>query len=91
MISIRTIEYCYAAPANHAARAYWIPMFMHDEVRAAYKAAGIPIRTKFRGPRTNQIGIPMSNGRGGSYARHRTQAFQTCLKDYATHFSVYNK
>lgn len=90
MISIRTIEYCYAAPEGHVARAYWIPMHMYDEVRAAYKAAGIKIRAKFRGPRMNQVGVLTSNGHGGYYTRTKRMARQTCLKLFATHFSVYD-
>lgn len=91
MMTVTKIETVYAAPKGHVARAYWIPMSMYDEVRAAYKAAGIPIRAKFRGPRKSQVGVLTPNGHGGYYARTERMANQTCLKSFATHFSVYNK
>lgn len=88
---VELFETVYATPAGQVARAYWIPMAMYDEVCAAYKEAGIPIRAKFRGPRGSQVGVMTSNGHGGFYARTRRMARQTCLKSFATHFSVYNK
>lgn len=91
MMNVAKIELVYAAPINHVARAYWIPMSMYNEVCAAYKAAGIPIRAKFRGPRKSQVGLLASNGHGGFYERTKRMANQTCLKSFATHFSVYNK
>ena len=90
MMNVAKIELVYAAPKGHHARAYWIPMSMYDEVREAYKAAGIKIRTKFRGPRKSQIGLPVYNRWGGFYSRTVRMARQNCLKSFATHFSVYD-
>ena len=90
-LTIRAIETVFASPLGHNSRAYWIPMHMYDEVRQAYKDAGIAIRTKFRGSRKDQVGIPMTGYKGHVYFRTARMANQTCLKDYATHFCVYSK
>lgn len=85
----RDIESVFMSPLGQRACAYWVPINMLEKVRAAYKAEGKRVTFRWRGPRADQVGIPMPNGRGGFYARTSRQAKQDCLKAYATHFSVY--
>ena len=54
-------------------------------VRAHYKALGLAIRIRFRGPRAHTIGMRMPSG----FRRTSTAARQDCLKADATGFSVY--
>lgn len=68
-------------------RAYWVPMKYHADVLKAYREAGIKIRTRFRGPRDpNRATIGVD---GRVYSRGKYSAQLTCLKDEATHFTVY--
>ena len=91
-MTIEQIESTYIAPANfHAAvRAYWVPIALREQVLAAYRDAGIPIRIRFRGPRAHSVGreMPCINSTR-TYRRTRHQANQDCLLADATHFTVY--
>jgi hypothetical protein len=44
-------ESLFPVPAGERARAKQIPIALLDTVRAAYRAAGVPVRIRFRGPR----------------------------------------
>jgi len=69
--------------------AYWVPIELRTNVLAAYRAAGIPIRIRYRGPRAQSVGREMPRRRGTTYRRTRNQANQDCLMADATHFTVY--
>jgi hypothetical protein len=101
-LTIAEIENSYIPPIGHYSRAYWIPIHMLDEVRQAYTNRGISIKTRFRGPRIQSVGRDMPSNyceRYGNfsensnyfrtYKRTYSQAMQDCLKEDATHFSVY--
>jgi len=90
-VEIQALESLFPAPLGQTAVAYWVPIEMRDRVLAAYRAAGIPIRIRFRGPRVESIGREMPRIDGGTYRRTRHQANQDCLLADATHFSVYVK
>lgn len=83
-IPVKAIEMLFPTPYYENSLCKSIPIEMLELVRASYKAAGMTIRVKFRGPRAVQSGII----RGGHY-RTKVNARQTCLKEFATHFSVY--
>lgn len=89
-VDIQALESLFPAPINHYAVAYWVPIEMRERVLAAYRAAGIPIRIRFRGSRIQSIGREMPCiGSDRTYRRTRNQANQDCLLADATHFSVY--
>lgn len=93
-LTVAQIESTYIVPADRTdgysdVRAYWIPINLLEEVRAAYRAAGTTIRVRYRGPRTVSIGRTMTYGTH-TYTRTRNRAMQDCLKSDATHFTVYN-
>jgi hypothetical protein len=72
--------------------AYWIPISMREKVLAAYADAGVKIRLRYRGPRSQSVGREMPCiGSDRTYRRTRTQANQDCLLDDATHFTVYRR
>ena len=77
------------------ADAYWVPIELLSVVKSLYKAEGIRIRVRFRGPRIQAVGRQMGMvkyfGEQRYFARTRTQAMQDCLKEDATHFCVYRK
>lgn len=92
-MTISEIETTYAAPATQNAVAYWVPIELRETVLSAYRAAGIPIRIRFRGSRIASVGreMPRIPSVGGFYRRTRNQANQDCLLADATHFSVYRR
>lgn len=92
-MTIEQIESTYLVPAGSydSACAYWIPIALRETVLAAYRAAGIPIRIRFRGPRVQSVGRPMPRLDGTTYRRHYNQAMQDCLLADATHFTVYRR
>jgi len=90
-MQVKEIESSFPSPVGHNSCAYWIPMNLIDEVQAAYKTEGIKIACRYRGPRSNQVGISMRTLTGSFYYRHRMQANQQCLKEFATHFCVYRR
>jgi hypothetical protein len=84
------LEALFPAPIGHDAIAYWVPIEMRERVLSAYRAAGIPIRIRFRGSRIQSVGREMPCiGSDRTYRRQRHQANQDCLLADATHFSVY--
>ena len=91
ILAVVTLEHLFSAPDGQRAVAYWIPIEMRQKVLAAYRAAGIPIRIRFRGSRAASVGrlMPRIPASAGFYRRHRNQANQDCLLADATHFSVY--
>lgn len=92
-MTISEIETTYAAPATQNAVAYWVPIELRETVLSAYRAAGIPVRIRFRGSRIASVGreMPRIPSVGGFYRRTRHQANQDCLLADATHFSVYRR
>ena len=88
---IQALETLFPAPLGQTAVAYWVPIELRERVLAAYRAAGIPIRIRFRGSRAASVGrlMPRIPASAGFYRRHRNQANQDCLLADATHFSVY--
>ena len=92
-MTISEIETTYAAPATQNAVAYWVPIELRETVLSAYRAAGIPVRIRFRGSRIASVGrqMPRIPSAGGFYRRTRNQANQDCLLADATHFSVYRR
>lgn len=89
---IHYIESIYETPKNQHAIAYWVPIVLHQKVLSAYRAAGIPIRIRFRGPRAASIGREMPCiGSDRTYRRTRSQANQDCLLADATHFCIYRR
>jgi len=92
-VTISEIETTYAAPATQNAVAYWVPIELRETVLSAYRAAGIPVRIRFRGSRIASVGreMPRIPSAGGFYRRTRNQANQDCLLADATHFSVYRR
>ena len=91
-MTIAEIETTYAAPIDHFAMAYWIPIELREQVLSAYRDAGIPVRIRFRGSRIASVGREMPCiGSDRTYRRTRNQANQDCLLADATHFSVYRR
>lgn len=88
-LTVRDITTMFPSPRGQGSCAYWVPIHMLEEVREAFRNEGIRIRCRFRGPRTNQIGLMMPTITGGTYRRSHRNAMQDCLKAYATHFCVY--
>lgn len=93
-LTIAQIESSYLVPADRTngyadVRAYWIPIRYHADVLRAYREAGIPIRTRFRGPRDPNRMMKAIDGR--MYRRGKYSAQITCLKEEATHFTVYGR
>ena len=90
-VETTALESLFPAPIGHDAIAYWVPIAMRERVLAAYRAAGIPIRLRFRGSRIESVGrlMPRIPASAGFYRRTRNQANQDCLLADATHFSVY--
>ena len=95
-LTVEQIELSFAAPAEGLADsyypvlAYWIPIELLEDVRAAYRAAGTTIRVRYRGPRTVSIGREMIRTDKSTYLRSRHRAMQDCLIADATHFTVYD-
>ena len=84
----------YASPTGHNSRAYQIPIEFRDTVLAAYKDAGIKIRVRYRGPRSQSIGRVMKVevlDKVYTWKRTRSQAMQDCLQADAKTFSVYTR
>lgn len=92
-VETQALESLFPAPLGQNAVAYWVPIAMREQVLAAYRAAGIPIRIRFRGSRIASVGreMPRIPSAGGFYRRTRHQANQDCLLADATHFSVYRR
>lgn len=94
-MTVQQIESTYTVPANadfyDSVRAYWVPIEMRETVLAAYRAAGIPVRLRYRGPRAVSIGRTMTGVGGHTYKRCRIRAMQDCLLADATHFTVYSR
>lgn len=93
---IEDIEYGYPVLKSNGyseVKAYWVPMQFYENIRCAYKDAGIKIRIRFRGPRKDSVGrlMPRIPSVGGFYRRTRNQANQDCLIADATHFTVYGR
>lgn len=81
----------YVPTSYHGVRAANLPISMRDEVLAAYRAAGIPVRIRFRGPRAHSVGRQMPTMTERTYARTRYQAQSYCLREDADRFTVYNR
>ena len=93
-ITIEQIESSYPVIKSNGysdVKAYWIPMRFYEDVRDAYKDAGIKIRLRFRGSRVQSVGRAMPCLDGSTYRRTRHQANQDCLMADATHFTVYGR
>ena len=93
-ITISSIETTYLAPATSYAdvRAYWVPISLRETVLNLYRQAGIPVRLRYRGPRSQSVGRAMPCiGSDRTYRRTRNQANQDCLLQDATHFTVYSR
>ena len=91
-IDIKDLEERFAAPLGHVAVVYWMPIGFREKVLAAYRAAGIPVRLRYRGSRIASVGREMPCiGSDRTYRRTRNQANQDCLLADATHFSVYHR
>lgn len=90
-VETQALEAIFPAPVGHTALAYWIPISMRERVVAAYRAAGIPIRIRYRGPRAVSIGRIMTRPDGSTYRRSKVRAYQDCLMTDAEYFSVYKR
>lgn len=91
-LTIAQIETSYPVLKSNGysdVRAYWIPIRYHADVLKAYRDAGIPIRTRFRGPRDPNRMVKTYDGR--MIRRGKYSAQITCLKCEATHFTVYGR
>lgn len=71
--------------------AYRVPIELRERTLREFKAAGIPVRLRYRGPRAVSIGREMKGVNGITYRRTRSQAWQDCLLEDATHFTVYKR
>jgi hypothetical protein len=95
-LTVAQIESTYPVPAHgtnmpyHPVRAYHVPIELRDEVLAAYAAAGIKPRLRYRGPRAQSVGRAMPRLDGTTYPRNRYQAQSYCLLADATSFTVYD-
>ena len=91
-VETQALESFFPAPLGQYAVAYWVPIAMREKVLAAYRAAGIPIRIRYRGSRIASVGREMPCiGSDRTYRRTRYQANHDCLLADATHFSVYRR
>lgn len=92
-VEIQALESFFPAPLGQNAVAYWVPIAMREKVLAAYRAANVPVRIRFRGSRIASVGreMPRIPSAGGFYRRTRNQANRDCLIADATHFSVYRR
>lgn len=94
--TIDYIEKCWPTSAEFKIRgvykpiAYWVPIELREIVLAAYRAAGIKVRLRYRGPRAVSVGRTMIGVNGHEYKRPRNRAMQDCLMADATHFTVYD-
>ena len=91
---IEDIELSYPVGKSNGysdVKAYWIPMRFYENIRYAYKDAGIKVRIRFRGSRVKSVGRLMPRLDGSTYRRTRNQANQDCLMADATHFTVYGR
>ncbi len=91
-LTVAQIESSYPVLKSNGysdARAYWVPMAYHADVLKAYRACGIKIRTRFRGPRDPNRMMKAIDGR--MYRRGGCAAQMTCVKCEATHFTVYGR
>ena len=94
MTHIELIETFFAAPANHGSRAYHVPIAMRNKVLEAYKSAGIKIRVRYRGPRSQSVGRVMRvevRDKVYTWKRSRNQAQSYCLMQDAKTFSIYTR
>jgi hypothetical protein len=91
-MNIKQIESKFTVPSYHTKEvcAYNVPVELRDEVLDAYRAAGIKIRLRYRGPRVDSIGRLLKCG-NTYYKRTPIQAQNTCLKVDATNFTVYER
>ena len=70
--------------------AYWVPISLRETLLNLYREAGIKVRLRYRGSRIHSVGREMPCiGSTDTYRRTRNQANQDCLRDDATHFTVY--
>jgi hypothetical protein len=77
MLTVNQIQEQFKTPEGQVALAYHVPMEMLEEVRLAYRQAGIKIRAVYRGPRRRPT--PKWINEGNSFT----------LKTDSTSFSVY--
>lgn len=84
----------FSPPEGHASRAYHVPIHYRDMILAAYKAAGIKVRLRYRGSRKQSVGRVMRvevRDKVYTWKRNRYQAQSYCLKEDAKTFSVYTR
>lgn len=68
----------FTSPRNENSLFKNIPMNCLDEVKSVFKAKGIKVRYRYRGPR-NEFGD----------IRPKYRRMQDCVKQFANRFSVY--
>lgn len=94
-LTVDEIESTYVVPTGFydSCRAYWVPIALRETVLNAYREAGVKVRLRYRGPRSQAVGrmMPRIPSVGGFYSRSRTRAMQDCLIADATHFTVYTR
>ena len=78
----------YPSPRGQLSFIHRAPIGLLSEVIVAAKEDGVKIRVRYRGPRAHTIGKAMYSN-GMTYYRSDRQAYQDCLKEDATSFSVY--
>ena len=92
-LSIHEIEAHYPVHKSNGysnVRAYWVPISLRETLLNLYREAGIKVRIRYRGSRIHSVGREMPCiGSTNTYRRTRNQANQDCLRDDATHFTVY--
>ena len=79
MLTVNQIQEQFKTPEGQVAVAYHVPMDLLEEVRQAYRQAGIDVRVVYRGPRRR------------STSKWINECNSFTLKYDATSFSVYVK
>lgn len=78
-----------AFPSGYCDIAYRVPIEHLEYFKDIMNALKIKVRYRFRGTRQHSVGRLMPRNDGTFYKRTRYQAYQDCLAEDATHFSVY--
>lgn len=81
----------FKTPTDQCSIAHNVPIALRQETLDAFNEEGVPVRLRYRGPRMQSVGRLMYGANRFPYRRTRSQAYQDCLREDATSFSVYHR